>query len=52
MGLGKAVREDPAKLSRAEQEKEKRQKEAVAKGLDILGDGRDREDRLQRWHRG
>ena len=38
-----------AELGRAEQEKEKRQKEAAAEGLDMLGDGRDRKDMLQRW---
>ena len=46
---GKADGEDAAKLGRAEQEKEKRQKEAGAEGLDMLGDGRDRKDMLRRW---
>ena len=48
-GRGKVDGEDAVKLGRAEQEKEKRQKEAAAKGLDMLGDGRDRKDVLQRW---
>ena len=37
-GPGRAEGEDAAELSRAEQEKGKRQQEAAAKGLDILGD--------------
>ena len=49
VGRGKADGEDAAELDRAEQEKEKRQKEAAAEGLDMLGDGRDRKDMLQRW---
>ena len=48
-GQGKADGEDAAELGRAEQEKEKRQKEAAAEGLDMLGDGRDRKDNFQRW---
>ena len=48
-GRGSLDGEDPGKLGRAEQEKEKRQKEAAAKGLDMLGDGRDRKDVLQGW---
>ena len=46
---GKADGEDAAELGRAEQEKEKRQKEAAAEGLDMLADRRDRKDSLQRW---
>ena len=49
VGGRKADGEDAAELVRAEQEKEKRQKEAAAEGLDMLGDGRDRKDMLQRW---
>ena len=45
-GPGRAGGEDAADLSRAEHEKEKRQREATAEGLDILGDGRDRKDML------
>ena len=40
---------DPAELGRAEQEKEKRQRQAAAEGLDVLWDGRDRKDMLLRW---
>ena len=50
-GRGKVDGEDAAELGRAEQEKEKRQKEAAAKGLDMLGDGRDRKEMLRRWAR-
>ena len=46
---GKADGEDAAELGRAEQEKEKRQREAPAEGLDMLGDGRDRKNMLPRW---
>ena len=49
VGRRKADGEDAAELGRAEQENEKRQKEAAAEGLDMLGDGRDRKDMLQRW---
>ena len=49
MGLGKADREHAAELGRAEHKKEKRQKQAAAEGLDMLGDGGDRRDMLQRW---
>ena len=49
VGRGKADGTDAAKLGRAEKEKEKRQKEAAAEGLDMLGDGRDRHDMLQKW---
>ena len=49
VGRGRTDREDAAELSRAEQGKEKRQKEAAAEGLEMLGDGRDRKDMLQRW---
>ena len=42
VGRGKADGADSAELDRAEKAKEKRQKEAAAEGLDILGDGRDR----------
>ena len=49
MGRGKADGTDAAGLDRAEKEKEKRQKEAAAEGLDMLGDGRDRKDMLQKW---
>ena len=48
-GRGKADGADAAELDRAEKEKEKRQKEAAAEGLDMLGDGRDRKDMLQKW---
>ena len=48
-GPGRAEGEDAAELSRAEQEKEKRQQGGAAEGLDILGDGRDRKDMLQKW---
>ena len=46
---GKADGADAAELDRAEKEMEKRQKEAAAEGLDMLGDGRDRKDMLQKW---
>ena len=45
---GKEVGEDAAEMVRAEQGKEKHQKEAAAEGLDMLGDGRDRKDMLHR----
>ena len=48
-GQGKADGEDATELSRAEQEKEKRQKEEAVEGLDIVVDGRDRKDMLERW---
>ena len=48
-GRGKADGTDAAELDRAEKEKEKRQNEAAAEGLDMLGDGRDRKDMLQKW---
>ena len=51
MGRGKADGPDAAELDRAEKEKEKRQKEAAAEGLDMLEDGRDRKDMLQKWAR-
>ena len=40
---------DSAELDRAEKEKERRQKEAAEEGLDMLSDGRDRKDMLQKW---
>ena len=49
MGCGRADGENAAELGRAEQEKGKRQKEAAARGLDMLGHGRDRKDMLQKW---
>ena len=49
VGRGKADGEDTAEVSRVEQEKQKRQKEAAAEGLDMLGDGKHRKDMLQRW---
>ena len=49
VGRGKADGADAAELDRAEREKEKRQKEAAAEGLDMVGDGRDRKDMLQKW---
>ena len=49
VGREKADGADTAELDRAEKEKEKRQKEAAAEGLDMLGDGMDRKDMLQRW---
>ena len=49
VGRGKADGEDAAELDRAQKEKEKRQKEAAAEGLDMQGDGRDRKDMLQEW---
>ena len=48
-GRGKADGTDAAELDRAEKEKEKRKKEAAVEGLDMLGDGRDRKDMLQKW---
>ena len=45
---GKADGTDAAELDITEKEKEKRQKEAGAERLDILGDGRDRKDMLQK----
>ena len=47
-GPGRTEGEDAAELVRAEQQKEKRQKEAAAEGLDMLGDGRDRKVMPQR----
>ena len=47
-GRRKADGTDAAELDRAEKEKEKCQKEAAAEGLDMLGDGRDRHDMLQK----
>ena len=49
VGRGRADGKDAAKLETAEEEKERRQKEAAAEGLDMLGDGRDRKDILQKW---
>ena len=49
MGRGRANGKDAAKLDRAEKEKERRQKEAAAEGPDMLGDGRDRRNMLQKW---
>ena len=49
MRRGRADGKDAAKLDRAEKEKERLQKEAAAEGLDMLGDGRDRKDMLQKW---
>ena len=46
---GKAEGENAVQLRRAEQEKEKRQQEAAAEELNILGNGRDRKDMLQKW---
>ena len=48
-GPGRAEGEDTTELRRAEQEKEKRQREAAAEELDILGKGRDRKDMLHKW---
>ena len=48
-GPGRPKSGDAAELHRAEQEKEKRQREAAAEELDILGNGRDRNDMLQKW---
>ena len=48
-GPGRMGGEDAAELGRAEEEKEKRQREAAAEGLNVLGDGRDRKDMLLRW---
>ena len=48
MGESRTDGEDAAELGRVEQEKEKRQNEAAAEGLDMLGDGRDRKNMLQR----
>ena len=45
----KADGKDAAEMGRAEQEKEKRQKEAATEGLDMLGDRRDKNAILQRW---
>ena len=49
VGRGRADGKDAAELDRAEKEKEKRQKEAAAEGLDMLGDGGDRKEMLQKW---
>ena len=49
VGRGKADGTDAAELDRAEKEKGKRLKEAALEGLDMLGDGRDRHDMLQKW---
>ena len=49
VGRGRANGEDAAELGRAEQEKEMRQKETAAEGLNMLGDGRDRNNMLQKW---
>ena len=49
VGRGKADGTDAAELDRAEKDKEKRQTEAAAEGLDMLGDGGDRKDMLQKW---
>ena len=46
---GKADGTDATELGRAEKAKKKRQKEAAAERLDMLGDGRDRKDMLQKW---
>ena len=48
-GPERAEGEDAADLSRAEKEKEKRQREAFVDVLDILGDRRNRNDMLLRW---
>ena len=44
VGRGRAHGEDAAGLGREEQEKEKRQKDAAADGLDMLEHGRDRKE--------
>ena len=49
VGRGRADGKDAAELVRAEKEKERSQKEAAAEGLDMLGDGRDRKNMLQKW---
>ena len=49
VGRGRADGQNSAELDRAEKEKERRQKEAAAEGLDMLGNGRDRKDMLQKW---
>ena len=49
VGRGRPDGENAAELGRADQEKEKRQKDAAAEGLDMLGDRRDRKDMLQKW---
>ena len=49
VGRGKADGADAVELDGAEKEKKKRQKKAAAEGLDMLGDGRDRKDMLQKW---
>ena len=49
LGRGKADGADAAELDRAEKEREKCQKEAAAEGLDMLGDGKDRKEMLQKW---
>ena len=48
-GPRRAQGEDAAELRRAEQEKKKRQREATAEDLVILGNGRDRKDMPQKW---
>ena len=49
VGRGRRDGKDAAELNRADKEKEKRQKEAAAEGLDVRGDGRDRTEMLQKW---
>ena len=49
VGRGKADGTDAAELDRAEKEKEKRQKEAAAEGLDMLWDSGNGRDMLQKW---
>ena len=49
VGRGRADGKDTAEMDRAEKDKKKRQKEAAAEGLNILGDGRDRRHMLQKW---
>ena len=49
LGRGRADWKDAAELDRAENEKERCQKEAATEGVDMLGDGRDRKDMLQKW---
>ena len=52
VGRGRADWKEAAELDRAGKEKGRRQKEAAAEGLDMLGDERDRKDVLQKWARG
>ena len=49
VGTRRADGKDAAELVIAEKKKEKRQKEAVAEGLNMLGDGGDRKNMVEKW---